>query len=137
MVRITVLLKSMVKLKPTIVEQTIELANKPDDVHGFIEEVVTACVKAYEERAENQVLNVLSCEEIENAAATGKVGFGVHYSTKKPNLAKAKANAIQSFEDGIFCIFSGDRRLESLDETVDYNKPFTFVRLTMLCGRMW
>ncbi len=137
MVTITVLLKRMVKLKPTIMEQKIELERKPEDVRGFIEEVVTACVKAYEERAENQVLKVLSTEEIENDAVTGKVGFGVHYSTKKPNLAKAKANAIQSFEDGIFCIFSGDRRIESLDETVDYEKPFTFVRLTMLCGRMW
>ena len=68
------------------------------------------------------------------------LSFGVHYpkaNRKKPDIDRAIEHAIQLFEDGIVCIFNGDRRLESLDDTFDPQQPFTFVRLTMLSGRMW
>ena len=52
---------------------------------------------------------------------------------------KAVRNALQSFEDGIFRIFADGKELESLQEPVSLQEgsELTFVRLTMLAGRMW
>ena len=48
-------------------------------------------------------------------------------------------HAIQSFEDGIYRIFLDDRALEQLEEKIllTEGSSLTFVRLTMLAGRMW
>ena len=140
MTTITVCTKSIAKLKPTITEQTMDLENPPEDVRGLITEVVKASIKAYLTRADNEIVKVLSPDEIEDAAVTGKVSFGVHYPKehkKVPDIGKATAHALQCFEDGIICIFNGEQRLESPEDKIDIQKPFTFVRLTMLCGRMW
>ena len=140
MTTITVCTKSIAKLKPTITEQTMDLEDLPTDVRSLITEVVKASIKAYLNRADNEIVKVLSLDEIEDAAVSGKVSFGVHYPKdhkKLPDIGKATAHAMQSFEDGIVCIFNGEERLESLEDKIDIQKPFTFVRLTMLCGRMW
>ena len=58
---------------------------------------------------------------------------------KEADFQKAADNAIQCFEDGIYRIFLDERPLESLEEEIrvtDEN-TFTFVRLTMLTGRLW
>lgn len=137
MPQITVCMKSIAKREPVIAEETIDLEHTPADVRSFITEVVKACVNSYKARAKVEILQALSQEEIDNASVTGKIGFGVNYGEKQPVLSKAINNAIQSFEDGIFCIFSGDKRLDELDEPIALDKPFTFIRLTMLGGRMW
>ncbi|MBF1704203.1 MAG: hypothetical protein HXO79_04185, partial [Selenomonas sp.] len=49
-------------------------------------------------------------------------------------------NARQSFEDGIYRIFvNGEELGETCDTpvTLKENDEITFVRLTMLAGRMW
>ncbi len=137
MPKITVCTKSITQKQPAIAQETLELERMPTDVRSFITEVVKVCVKEYKQRANSELLKVFSQEELENSAVTGKIDFGVNYGDKLPVLSKAVGNAIQSFEDGIFCIFSGKQRLESLDEKVELDKPFTFIRLTMLSGRMW
>ena len=52
---------------------------------------------------------------------------------------KAVDNALQSFEDGLYRVFLNDDELERLDEEIDVkeNDTLTFIRLTMLAGRMW
>ena len=54
-------------------------------------------------------------------------------------LSKAIETAVQGFEDGLFRVFLGDRELENLDEKVEFaeGNEITFIRLTMLAGRMW
>lgn len=54
-------------------------------------------------------------------------------------MEKARVNAVQCFEDGIYRVFMDGRGLEELDEgiVVTEESVFTFVRLTMLTGRMW
>lgn len=137
MPQITVCMKSIAKREPVIAEETLDLEHTPADVRSFITEVVKACVKSYKARAKVEILQALSQEEIDNASVTGKIGFGVNYGEKQPVLSKAIQNALQCFEDGTFCIFSGDKRLDELDEPIELDKPFTFIRLTMLSGRMW
>ncbi len=91
------------------------------------------------EGEKRQLLTWLTREEIEDRAQAGKVAFGINYGGREANLAKAQANALQSFEDGIYRIFLDDRPLEELEERIQITEDsvFTFVRLTMLAGRMW
>ena len=75
----------------------------------------------------------------QDQAGKGKISFGAVYGEKPAELKAAIDNAVQSFEDGIYRIFLDNRPLESLDERlkVTGENVFTFVRLTMLTGRMW
>ncbi|MBQ9960463.1 MAG: hypothetical protein IJP00_01000 [Firmicutes bacterium] len=48
-------------------------------------------------------------------------------------------NALQSFEDGLVALFIDDKRYEDIDEKLSLtgSETLTFVKLTMLAGRMW
>ena len=112
------------------------------DVGRLIAAFVTAEVTRFNERAAagETALAYLTSEEIADAATVGKVGFGADYSGKVQDLAAAIENARQSFEDGIYRIFiNGDEVGGALDTpvTLRENDEITFVRLTMLAGRMW
>ena len=112
------------------------------DVGELITAFVTAEVARFNERATagETALAYLTSEEIADAATVGKVGFGADYSGKVQDLAAAIANADQCFTDGIYRIFVNGAELEGpLDTPVmlNENDEITFVRLTMLAGRMW
>ena len=72
-------------------------------------------------------------------AQVGKIAFGINYGGKEQELEPAVNNAIQAFEDGLYRIFQGENELEGLDTVIDINDndALTFIRLTMLTGRMW
>lgn len=115
---------------------------KVRDVGELITAFVTAEVARFNERATagETALRYLTSEEIADAATVGKVGFGADYSGKVQDLAAAIANAHQCFTDGIYRIFVNGAELEGpLDTpvTLHENDEITFVRLTMLAGRMW
>lgn len=81
----------------------------------------------------------LTREEIENQAESGKISFGISYGEKRADKEAARKNALQCFEDGIYRIFMDGQSLEGLEDKIEVteDKVFTFVRLTMLTGRMW
>ena len=109
-------------------------------VRELITELTKAGVEDYNKRLEQpEILKCLTKEEIGDKAAGGKISFGAVYGDKEADPRKAADNAIQCFEDGIYRIFLDNRPLESLDERlkVTGENVFTFVRLTMLTGRMW
>ena len=109
-------------------------------VRQLVTELTRAGVEDYNRRLEEpEILKCLTKENIEDQAKGGKVSFGVIYGEKEADFQKAADNAIQCFEDGIYRIFLDERPLESLEEEIrvtDEN-TFTFVRLTMLTGRLW
>ena len=112
------------------------------DVGGLVAAFVTAEVTRFNARAKvgETVLRYLTSEEIADAAVVGKIGFGADYNGQVQDLAAAIENARQSFEDGIYRIFiNGDEVGDALDTPVALreNDAVTFVRLTMLAGRMW
>lgn len=112
------------------------------DVGGLVAAFVTAEVARFNERATagETVLRYLTSEEIADAATVGKIGFGTDYNGQVQDLAAAIENARQSFEDGIYRIFiNGDEVGGALETPVALreNDEITFVRLTMLAGRMW
>ena len=112
------------------------------DVSGLIAAFVTAEVTRFNARAEGgeTVLRYLTSEEIADAAMVGKIGFGADYNGQVQDLTAAIENARQSFEDGIYRIcINGNEVGDALDTpvTLRENEEITFVRLTMLAGRMW
>ena len=112
------------------------------DVGGLIAAFVTVEVARFNERATSgeTVLRYLTNEEVADAATVGKIGFGADYNGQVQDLTAAIENARQSFEDGIYRIFiNGDEVGGALDTpvTLRENDEITFVRLTMLAGRMW
>ena len=88
---------------------------------------------------ENDVVPYLTDEKINDLSDAGKISFGVDYNGKKQDLEKAIENALQSYEDGIYRVFVNDEEIGEINDKMDLqeNDELTFVRLTMLAGRMW
>lgn len=140
MTEISVNVKSAATKKNKIKTVLIPYDEGITDVRGLIEATVAYCVTQYNQRMESsELLKALSTQQIENSASQGKVSFGVNYGDKKADLSKATADALEAFADGTAVIFANDKRLKALDESIDINaiKSLTFVKLTMLAGRMW
>lgn len=137
---IQVNLKSIGKRKQSVKPVTYEISGHPSTVRELICAVTEAGVQEYNQRMEAAgILTYLTREEIDDRAQVGKISFGVNYGEKAAELSRAQENAIQCFEDGIYRIFLDEKSLEDLDEEIQITKDsvFTFVRLTMLAGRMW
>lgn len=137
---INVNLKSITKQSKFVKPTAYEIEGCPATVRELILAVTAAGVAEYNERVENsRLLRCLTREEIDDKAQAGRIGFGVNYGEKKAKLAAAQENAIQCFEDGIYRIFLDGKPLEALEDGIFITKEseFTFVRLTMLAGRMW
>ncbi len=134
----------MGKRKNSVEEAFCEIAGRPATLRELILAVVASQAEEYNKRqeafaAQPEILACLTKEDIEDKAQAGKIGFGVNYGEKKADVLSAQNNAIQCFEDGIYRVFMDGQPLEALDEPVEITeeKSFTFVRLTMLAGRMW
>ena len=152
---IRVNIKQIGKKKNKIDKMPFYLENKPQTVRELITECVHTCVANYNEQVKKgEVYKPLSTEEIDDMASIGKIAFGINYGGKMADEKKAVENALQSYEDGLFCIFVEGKALGSsgdiieadesdkrnvLDEkvTIEEDTEVTFIRLVMLSGRMW
>jgi hypothetical protein len=114
---------------------------KPATVRQLITDTVQICVEDYNcrVRAGDSGISPLSADRISDMAQVGKIAFGINYGGKEQELEPAVNNAIQAFEDGLYRIFQGENELEGLETPIDINDndELTFIRLTMLTGRMW
>lgn len=128
------------KRKCCIEKIPIDFPTPPTTVQALIETVVSWQVHEYNERLQqSEMLKYLTDEEMAHKIATGKIGFDVNYNGTPAAEAAAIANAVQSYEDGIFRIFSDEVELGPLSSEIILNEgaTLTFIRLTMLSGRMW
>ena len=133
-------IKQLGKRKNSIEEIPFQLHKNPNTIEELIEETVKVCVEQYKSRKEKrQVLDALSKTDIEDMAAGGKVSFSINYGEGTPELRKAIENARQAFMDGVIVIFINGEEKQKLEDIVDINEStkVTFVRMTMLSGRMW
>lgn len=140
MKEIKINIKSVSGKKSRITTRTMLFDENINVVEELIKAAVAATVNEYNERRESSdLITVLTPGLIEDKAQTGKVSFGVNYGEKSPDLETAVNNALEAFADGIVVIFADDKKLDSLDEAIDINdiKSLTFVKLTMLAGRIW
>ncbi len=140
MTEIKVNVKSVANKKNKVVTVTIPCGDDTDSVRSLLTDIVKYCVESYNERMENgEILKVFTREQIEDKAQSGKVSFGNIYGENKADLQKATDDALEAFSDGVAVLFADDKKLESLDEKIDLQTidSFTFIKLTMLAGRMW
>lgn len=133
--------KSVSGKKNSIRQVIYEYSVRPETVKQLLTETVKLSVADYNSRrdAGTDILQVFSKKELEDQAAAGKIGFGVNYGAGYADEEAAIKNALQCFEDGIVAVFADGVRLESLEDAVELKEDseVTFVRLTMLAGRMW
>ncbi len=109
-------------------------------VGELIKATVKYCVNDYNERKDNSdLLTLLLPESIADKATQGKISFNENHGDNYANLEKAESDAIQAFLDGIVVIFADDKKLENIDEEINIENidSLTFIKLTMLAGRMW
>lgn len=140
--------KQFGRKKPVLTGKLLEVP-RPDTLRSLLASIVAVEVAAYNARAVGSadgeapdaatLLAALSPEQIQDAADSGKVGFGLRYGATTEDGETAIANALQAFEDGLYRVFAGDRELADMDAplALEENDSLTFIRLTMLTGRMW
>ena len=139
-IRIYVSVKHMGNVAKKIKTYPLTLSAVPHTLRELIAETVKVCVLAYRERA---VLaknpKPLTEEQLEGMQELGRFAFGVHYNENTVNEEKAIRAATEAAEDGIVRVFKDNTELCELDAplSISENDVFTFIRLTMLSGRMW
>jgi len=114
--------------------------SRPQTLRELLEHIVTANVNQFNNRnREGIFLTYLTNNEVENQLAFGKVSFNEKYNLTNQDLKQAIENAILSFQDGIFRVLIGSKEIIDLDEQIELNEEdiLTFIRLTMLTGRLW
>ena len=125
--------------KKVIHQEEVELINKISTTKDLITELVKINVEKFNKKIDDKdILFIMTNEHIAEAARSGKIGDEVH-GDKKANLEKALDTAYLAFEDGLYCIFINDEQSEKLDDNLSLKDGdiLTFIRLTMLVGRMW
>ena len=138
--KVYVSVKQAGKRKEYITKKELAFAGTPSSLRELLTEIVKINVTEYNKKAiEPWIMKYLSTEETENQVRTGKVGFGERKSDRQADVQKAIETAILAFEDGIYRVFSGENEVLSLDETLSLTEGdvLTFIRFTMLAGRMW
>ena len=125
--------------KKVIHQEELELKDKISTTKDLITKLVKINVEKFNKKIdEKDILSIMTNENITKAARIGKIGDEVH-GDKKANLEKALDTAYLAFEDGLYCIFINDKQSEKLDDSLNLKDGdiITFIRLTMLAGRMW
>lgn len=137
---IKVNIKQLGKKRSRIAEVPFVLENAPSTVRELIKEAVHTCVSEYNERVKKgEDAEPLSNHEISEMSEIGKIAFGINYGGKTADEKAALENALQSYEDGLYRIFIRENELGSLSDSISLseNDSVTFIRLTMLTGRLW
>ncbi|WP_427170939.1 cytochrome P450 [Fusobacterium nucleatum] len=125
--------------KKVIYKEEVELSNKISTTKDLITELVKINVKKFNQKMDDKdILSIMTNEYIAEAAKSGKIGDEVH-GDKRANLEKALDTAYLAFEDGLFYIFVNDEQTQKLDDSLNLKDGdvLTFIKLTMLAGRMW
>lgn len=139
-IQIYVALKHPGNLSKKVKEYSFPLFVTPHTFREFIEESVRSCIFAFEERTKiAKKAAPLTNENFSEMSEIGKFAFGFHYNEKAIDKAKAIETAIEAIEDGLVRVFKGDNEISDLEQKIEISEGdvFTFVRLTMLSGRMW
>ena len=139
-IQIYVALKHMGNVTKKVKEYQFVLGKTPRTFRELIEESVKSCISAYKARGNNANNPApLTDEQFDGMREIGKFAFGVHYNENDVDEARAIQTAIDAVTDGLVRVFKGNVEITDLDAEIEISEGdvFTFVRLTMLSGRMW
>lgn len=137
--QIKIHLKHPGKRRNAVREEIYTVSDGISTLRELIADIAARQVKEFNEKAERgRIINYLTAGETEDLAGTGKASFGELMNKKKQDPGAAVKNALQSFEDGLYCVFIDGGQKESLEDKIYLTEDsvLTFVRLTMLAGRM-
>ena len=113
----------------------------PETVEDFIRETIRIMYESYMDRlkAPKDYCQAYSKEEIEDMAQMGEVTLGFVYGDDVPDLDSAIETALLAYKDGLVRLFIGDKEAGELCGRIELKDKdeVTFIRLTMLAGRMW
>ena len=136
-----VALKHMGNMTKKVKEYPFVRTKTPCTLRELIDESVKACIDAYRTRANHAKDPApLTDEQFDGMREIGKFAFGVHYNENGiTDEAKAAQTAIDAVTDGLVRVFRGNDEITDPDAEIEITEGdvFTFVRLTMLSGRMW
>lgn len=137
---IYIALKHAGNLTKKVKEVPICLYIIPKTLREFIEEMVRICVKDFNERVRDErEVRLPDDEEWICMKTVGKFFFGDYYNHREANTDEAVNTAIEAVEDGLVRIFNGKKEITGIDSNMEIHDgdSFTFIKLTMLSGRMW
>lgn len=135
-----VCLKSPVNITKKVKKIPFELANTPHTLRELVTESVKTWLAMYKKRAEiSGNPKPLTDEVFDEMREIGKIAFGMHFGKSDISEEKAVETALQAVSDGLVCVFKENEGLFELDKEVEISEGdvFSFVRLTLLSGRMW
>lgn len=133
-------MKSLAKRKNFLTKMEIYLSRNPATLRELLEEIVKIKIqKLSEKQVAVNLATFLTIKEIDLQAERGKVGFSFIYNEKKVDKKEAIQTALQAFEDGLFKVFHNEEEQTELDAALNLqdDDELTFIKLTMLAGRMW
>lgn len=102
--------------------------------------LVTQQVQAYNDKPIDTPLHLFITEQqLHDATTHGKIHFDEKKSSTKQSIDDAISTMLQAFEDELFLVFHHDEQLSTLTTplTIQEHDVFTFIKLTMLSGRIW
>ncbi|KQL41884.1 hypothetical protein AN960_01065 [Bacillus sp. FJAT-25509] len=138
--QIFITLKSLSRRKGFLEKTPFEIENKPINLEKLIEELISINVNSFNQKEIGiPFLPYLTEDEINLKSTVGKIGFNTINNDTNANVIEAISTALLAFQDSLFKVFLNDKEIESLQENIDLheNDEFTFIKLTMLSGRMW
>ncbi len=137
--KVYIRVKSVGKRRDVLEKLPAEIPEDIDTAEKLITHLVIENVRAYNsKKIDAPFFKYLSNREIDDAAFSGKIGFGDRKNENFQDEAQAVANALQCFEDGIYRILLNDSEIKPDDRfVIRADDCLTFVRLVMLAGRRW
>lgn len=126
--------------KNYITKQELILDSRPETLRELIAAVVEENVKSFNSKiSSDRIIDYLTNDQIKDKLTTGRVSFGEMYNETMADINQAIETANLAYEDGIFRVFTGESEGAGLDEKISINEEetLTFIRLTMLTGRLW
>jgi Cu2+-containing amine oxidase len=132
-------IKALARRKPLIDRVTFHINEVIATSNDLVEYIVRRGVDDYNKKAVDAPLfQYLTSDEIEDRTKTGKIGFKDRNNENIQDSGKAVENALACYNDGIFKVFINDDEV-CFGEGINLKDgdEITFIRLTMLAGRLW
>ncbi len=137
--KLFVRVKAAGKRKDVLQLEPIEIPEELVRIKDVITFIVKQNVNAYNNRQiDAPLFKFLSNQEIADLAHIGKISFGDRKNEAQQDEQEAIDNAWQCYQDGIYRVLINDQEiLESTPLQFKEQDVLTFIKLTMLAGRMW
>ncbi|SCY97261.1 MULTISPECIES: hypothetical protein [unclassified Lysinibacillus] len=109
-------------------------------LQDLLVQLVTQQVQQFNEKMVDTPLHLyLTDQQLDDATQYGKVHFGEKKNDSLQSVDQAMSNMLQAFQDELFLVLHNEEWLDSLTTplTIQEDDVFTFIKLTMLAGRIW